>query len=117
MRESKIRPSLGASDWKSVVRPVEAGFDGCVCITGSHADDTHMASVVGDDPPHVQVGHTDTHKTHTQQSIMMMTTTATTGNNDHEKRGRRGRARKGTQRSYGIDGSTRHVGSKQTYYL
>ena len=47
-----------------------------MCITGSHADDTHMASVVGDDHPHTHFGHTDTH-TNTQQSTVTTATTET----------------------------------------
>ena len=93
MRESKIRhPPGGASDWKSVVRPVEAGLDGCVCITASHADDTHMASVVGDDHPHVHVGHTDNTHTHTQQSTVMMTTMATTTTKSRGEEGEHAKA-------------------------
>ena len=107
MRESKIRPSLGAGDGKSVVRPVEAGLDGCVCITGSHADDTHMASVVGDDHPHIHVGLTDTHKRHTHTAI----------NRDNDNDGNEKQRRAATTIIIIVIivvVATRHLGSKQT---
>ena len=57
-----------------------------MCITGSHADDTHMASVVGDDHPHIHVGHTDNTHTHTHTAINRDDNND--GNNDNEKQGR-----------------------------
>ena len=73
-----------------------------------------MASVVGDDHPHVHDGHTDTHKTHTRHTqdtqTQQSTVTTTTDNNNNEKR----RRATTTIIIAIIVVATRHVGSIQT---
>ena len=111
MRESYIGPPSPGSkrvEIRSTTSRSRLGWL-CVCMMRPGTSGFWIASSDGWEQSHREMSEKGPQPSGKSRSTGTMATTATTTTKSGGE--------EGTQQSCGIDGSTRHVGSKQTYYL